>query len=67
LSRAGIETLIHYPVPPHLSQAYSERGFDRGSFPRAEELAETVLSLPMGPCLSPDMQAYVISALLQFA
>jgi dTDP-4-amino-4,6-dideoxygalactose transaminase len=67
LSRAGIETLIHYPVPPHLSQAYSERGFDRGSFPRAEELAETVLSLPMGPRLSPDMQAYVISALLQFA
>ena len=37
LSRAGIETLIHYPVPPHLSQAYSERGFDSGKLSPGRE------------------------------
>lgn len=67
LSRSGIETLIHYPVPPHLSQAYSELGLARGSFPRAERLAETVLSLPMSPHLTPDAQTHVISALRSFA
>ncbi len=66
LSRSGIETLIHYPVPPHLSGAYSEMGFALGSFPRTERLADTILSLPIGPHLSPDMQALVISALRQF-
>jgi dTDP-4-amino-4,6-dideoxygalactose transaminase len=67
LSRSGIETLIHYPVPPHLSRAYSELGFAKGSFPRAERLAETVLSLPMSPHLTPDAQTHVISALRSFA
>jgi dTDP-4-amino-4,6-dideoxygalactose transaminase len=66
LSRSGIETLIHYPVPPHRSGSYSERDFAKGSFPRTERLAETVLSLPLGPHLSPDMQALVVSAVRQF-
>jgi dTDP-4-amino-4,6-dideoxygalactose transaminase len=66
LSRSGIETLIHYPVPPHLSQAYSGLALARGSFPEAERLAESVLSLPIGPHLSPDAQTLVISALREF-
>jgi dTDP-4-amino-4,6-dideoxygalactose transaminase len=52
LTAAGIGTMIHYPVPPHLSGAYADGGWKRGDFPIAEELAETVLSLPMGPHLS---------------
>ena len=44
-------TLIHYPVPPHLSGAYADGKWKRGAFPIAEELADTVLSLPMGPHL----------------
>lgn len=52
LTEAGIGTLIHYPVPPHLSGAYSDAGWKRGDFPIAEALADTVLSLPMGPHLS---------------
>jgi dTDP-3-amino-3,4,6-trideoxy-alpha-D-glucose transaminase len=48
LDRAGIGSLIHYPIPPHLQQAYADLGLGKGSFPLAEELAETVLSLPMG-------------------
>ncbi|TAL17891.1 DegT/DnrJ/EryC1/StrS family aminotransferase [bacterium] len=49
LEGKGIGTLIHYPVPPHRSGAYAKMGFGEGSFPVAEKLAGTVLSLPMGP------------------
>ncbi|MGA9451195.1 MAG: DegT/DnrJ/EryC1/StrS family aminotransferase [Verrucomicrobiia bacterium] len=52
LTQADIGTLIHYPVPPHLSGAYADGKWERGAFPIAEELADTVLSLPMGPHLS---------------
>ncbi len=51
LSEAGIGTLIHYPIPPHLTQAYADLGWKLGDFPIAEELASTLLSLPMGPHL----------------
>ena len=52
LSERGIGTLIHYPVPPHLQQAYAALGYKPGSFPLSEMLADEVLSLPMGPHLS---------------
>ena len=54
LERAGIGSLIHYPIPPHLQQAYADLGLPKGTFPLAEALAETVLSLPMGPHLPAD-------------
>ena len=47
LSGQGIGTLIHYPIPPHLQEAYKYLGYRRGDFPIAEELADTSLSLPM--------------------
>lgn len=49
LTDNGIGTMIHYPIPPHLQEAYSNLGFKRGDFPIAEELADTMLSLPMWP------------------
>jgi dTDP-4-amino-4,6-dideoxygalactose transaminase len=52
LADRGIGTLIHYPIPPHLSGAYADTGWKKGSFPVAEDVARTVLSLPMGPHLS---------------
>lgn len=52
LERAGIGALIHYPIPSHLQQAYADLNWSKGSFPLAEKLSETVLSLPMGPHLS---------------
>ncbi|MDD5141454.1 MAG: DegT/DnrJ/EryC1/StrS family aminotransferase [Verrucomicrobiales bacterium] len=61
LTEAGIGTMIHYPVPPHLSGAYADGGWSRGNFPIAENLAETVLSLPMGPHLTPELAGNVIS------
>lgn len=60
LTDAGIGTLIHYPVPPHLSDAYKDGKWKRGDFPIAERLAETVLSLPLGPHLSKKQANYVI-------
>lgn len=58
LHDAGIETLIHYPTPPHLQPAYlSEKRFD---LPIAERLSNTVLSLPMGPHLSEDDVSFVV-------
>ncbi len=60
LAEAEIGTLIHYPVPPHLSGAYADAGWKRGAFPIAEELANSVLSLPMGPHLSCEKTGYVV-------
>lgn len=51
LEKAGIGSLIHYPIPPHLQRAYADLGQGAGAYPLAERLAETVLSLPIGPHL----------------
>jgi dTDP-4-amino-4,6-dideoxygalactose transaminase len=62
LTAAGIGTLIHYPVPPHLSGAYADAGWKRGDFPLAESSADTVLSLPIGPHVTPEQAGQVIEA-----
>ena len=49
LNQAGIGTLIHYPIPPHMQAAYAAAGYHADSFPLAKLLAEQVLSLPIGP------------------
>lgn len=48
LKSKGVETLIHYPVPPHFSKAYSELGKPQGAFPITEAIASSELSLPRG-------------------
>lgn len=49
LTSEGIGTLIHYPVPPHMQSAYSGANIAAGSLPVAQQLADEVLSLPIGP------------------
>ncbi len=66
LKVAGIETLIHYPIPPHLSNAYSFLGFSTEDFPIAEDIALTELSLPMGPNLTFEMADIVVNNIQQF-
>jgi dTDP-4-amino-4,6-dideoxygalactose transaminase len=61
LAKNDIQTMIHYPVPPHLSPAYSELGWGPGGFPLTEEIARTTLSLPMGPHL-PDEHIQKVTA-----
>lgn len=66
LSRTGIETLIHYPIPPHRQGAYRDSAQSGLRLPIAERLADEVLSLPMGPHLSPDEADRVIAAVNSF-
>ncbi len=65
LSR-GIRTIIHYPIPPHLSKAYRYLGYGKGSFPIAEKYADEILSLPMYNGMTAEEQDYVIAALNEF-
>jgi dTDP-4-amino-4,6-dideoxygalactose transaminase len=67
LASRSIGTLIHYPVPPHLSEAYRGLELSAGAFPIAEELAQTVLSLPMGPHMTDADTDAVIEAVRSFA
>lgn len=55
LTEAGIGSLIHYPIPPHMQDAYSWMGIAPGDLPLARSLADRVLSLPMGPHLTSEV------------
>lgn len=65
LAAEGVGTLIHYPQPPHLSEAYQDTGFVRGDFPLAERLADTELSLPLHPHLTEEEVSQVIAVTRQ--
>ena len=62
LKMAEVATLIHYPIPPHLQQAYKDFGFTPGSLPLAESSANEVLSLPIGPHMTTKEVEQVIRA-----
>ena len=63
LTDAGVGTLIHYPIPPHLQQAYATAAYVQGYFPMAEKMANHCLSLPIGPQLQTDhVQAVIAEA-----
>jgi dTDP-4-amino-4,6-dideoxygalactose transaminase len=66
LSASGVDTLIHYPVPPHRQPAYADMGFDPGAFPVASAIANEVLSLPIGPHLTAEQQGMVIDTVKAF-
>lgn len=59
LGKAGIGTLIHYPIPPHMQKAYAGLGLAPDALPLARDLAAQVISLPMGPHLTSDQAAHV--------
>lgn len=65
LNQSGIDTLIHYPIPPHLSNAYIENGYQIGNLPVAEQLSREVLSLPIGPHMTNKEVKKVIGVLQQ--
>ena len=60
----GIQTLIHYPIPPHKQQAYKE--WNDLSYPISEKIHEQVLSLPIGPTLSLEDAQKVVDLCNQF-
>lgn len=64
LQSNGIQTLIHYPIPPHRQLAYEGLGIEGENLPIANRLADSVLSLPIGPHLEPADQDKVVAALI---
>ncbi|MBE6813827.1 MAG: DegT/DnrJ/EryC1/StrS family aminotransferase [Ruminococcaceae bacterium] len=66
LRKHDIGTIIHYPIPPHLSDAYKYLGYKKGDFPIAEQYADEVLSLPMYNGMTEEEQSYVIEKINAF-
>lgn len=66
LEKNGVQTQIHYPIPPHLADCYKWQGHNVGSFPITEEYANTVLSLPMYTGMTKEEQDYVIEVINRF-
>lgn len=60
LEENGIGSVIHYPIPPHLSEAYKYLGYKKGDFPIAEKYANTILSLPLYNGMTDEEIDYVI-------
>jgi dTDP-3-amino-3,4,6-trideoxy-alpha-D-glucose transaminase len=67
LEKRGIGTLIHYPVPPHRSEAYAGRRWADVALPRTERIAAEILSLPLWPQMETASVDEVISAVADFA
>jgi dTDP-4-amino-4,6-dideoxygalactose transaminase len=57
MMQRGVDSLIHYPIPPHLQKAYE--GFFEGAYPVTEKIHRTILSLPMSPVMSIEQAKYV--------
>lgn len=60
LEKDGIQTQIHYPIPPHLAECYKHLGHKEGAFPLTEHYAKSVLSLPIYTGMRFEEQDYVI-------
>jgi len=66
LLSSGIETLIHYPVPPHLSIAYADQCRDCTHLSITEQTSRTCLSLPIGPQLTDEQQIKILETMRRF-
>lgn len=64
LKGSGIETLVHYPIPPHQQACYSDMQFE--SLPIAEQYAREVLSLPISPVMTNEQMQHVVDTLKGF-
>ena len=63
LKEKGVGTIIHYPIPPHLAEAYAYLGYKKGAFPITETYADTVLSLPLYIGMTSEEQEYVVECI----
>lgn len=62
LRESGIDTIVHYPLPPHLQAAYQGMGWPEGCLPIAEALGREVISLPLNPHLNEEQIAAIVAA-----
>jgi dTDP-4-amino-4,6-dideoxygalactose transaminase len=66
LANKGIGTLIHYPIPPHLQNAYSNLGYKRNDFPIGEEIANTCLSLPLWVGMTKEQVTHISECIFEY-
>ncbi|MCG6188140.1 DegT/DnrJ/EryC1/StrS family aminotransferase [Maribellus maritimus] len=66
LKKRGIPSMVYYPHPIHLQEAYQFLGYKKGAFPHCEQLAETVLSLPMHTELTEKQLKYIVDSIKIF-
>lgn len=66
LSGKGIGTSVHYPIPPHLSEAYGYLGYKNGDFPITEEYSEKIVSLPLYNGMTDEELDYVIEVINEY-
>ena len=67
LKENGVETLIHYPIPPHKQECYANAAWNNGlQLPITEQIADCELSLPIGPTIKPEDVAYIIETINRF-
>lgn len=66
LASQNIPTAVHYPIPLHLQPVFAYLNYHRGDFPHAEQAAQQVISLPMGPYLAPADMNTVAQAVLDW-
>lgn len=67
LAKNGIQTLIHYPIPPHKQEAYKELDFAALSYPITESIHDEILSLPISPVMTQEQAMIVIEACNNFS
>ncbi|MFK0376743.1 DegT/DnrJ/EryC1/StrS family aminotransferase [Pandoraea sp. NPDC090278] len=65
LAEKQIGTIIHYPIPPHLQEAYRDLNLEKGSLPISERIHETILSIPMSPVLTAEEAKYVAASIIE--
>lgn len=66
LKKKGIPSMVYYPVPLHMQKAYRNERYRDGAFPVAEQLAASVLSLPMHTELTEEQTQYIIDCVIEF-
>ena len=66
LAKCGVPTMIHYPIPPYLQDAYRYLGYKKGDFPVTEEYAKTMISLPICPAMTEEEVILVVKSIRSF-
>jgi len=62
----GVQTLIHYPLPPHMQKAYKYLNFKKGDFPVAESIADQTLSLPLYPNMTQEIIDFICEKIEEY-
>jgi dTDP-4-amino-4,6-dideoxygalactose transaminase len=67
LTKTGIETLIHYPIPPHMQAAYNNLNIPAETLPLSKQISQEILSLPIGPHLNNDKIVFIIDEVIKIS